>query len=447
MAGLGRDFNRLWGAAAVNNLGDGIVAAAAPLLVASVTSDPLLVGFAAFAQQLPWLLFSLVSGVYVDRLDRRRLIVVVNVIRATVVGGLTLVVALWHEDAVPLLPAVYVAGFLLGTCETLADNASSSLVPTVVASEDLPRANARMMGAFFVINRFVAPPLGAAFFVVAAALPFGVNAVTFVLAGVLIAGLRRAGGTGPDHAARPATPGEAAAGAPGDAPPAARPSLRADIAEGVRWLWSHPAIRMISVSLLLMNITLFSGLSILVLYGQERLGLGEMGYGLFLTSFAIGGLAGALWAPRLQARFSPSLLLRVGLVIETLTHVGLALASTVWAAGAVIVVFGIHGSVWMGVEKTLRQRAVPDRLRGRVEGVFFMFVMGGAALGSFLGGPVARWLGVTGPFWLSAVVMVALTVVAWRPFGRVVDAKAPGTARVVAGGGTLEEPQDHTRSN
>jgi MFS family permease len=400
--GLGRDFNRLWGAAAVSNIGDGIVAAAAPLLVASVTDDPLLVSLAVFAQTLPWLLFSLFSGVVVDRLDRRRLIVVVNVVRGAVIGALALAVAGWQGEASVVLPAVYAAGFLLGTCETLADTAVASLIPAVVASEDLPRANARIQSVFYVINKFAAPPLGAALFVTAAALPFGVNAATFVAAAALIATLRRR--------AAPVTVTSAVA--------RDRPSLRADIAEGVRWLWHHPGIRMISVALCLMNITLMSAMSILVLYARERLGLDEVGYGVFLTASALGGLAGALIAPRLQGAFSPSVLLRAGLVIETLTHVGLGLATSAWVAGPVFVVFGLHASAWGAVEKTLRQRAVPDGLRGRVESVFMMFGMGGTALGALLGGPVARWLGVTGPFWVSAVVMAVLTVVAWRPFGR-----------------------------
>ncbi|MBE1563679.1 MFS family permease [Nonomuraea africana] len=133
---------------------------------------------------------------------------------------------------------------------------------------------------------------------------------------------------------------------------------------------------------------------------------------------AVGLLLGAAIAPRLQARFSDSLLLRVGLVIETLTHVGLALATTAWVAGPVLLAFGVHGSVLGAVITTLRQRAVPDELRGRVDSVYLWFSIGGAALGSLVGGVIARWLGITGPFWMSAVAMTVFTVLAWRPFGR-----------------------------
>ncbi|MDP9847053.1 MFS transporter [Streptosporangium lutulentum] len=417
MAGLGRNFNTLWAATAVSNIGDGIAAAAAPLLVASLTDDPVLVGLAVFVQQVPWLLFSLVSGVFVDRLDRRRLIVVINVLRGLIVGALTL--AVWQDMAT--IPIIYAAGFLLGTCETLGDNASGTLVPMVVKSEDLPRANARMQTVFLVVNQFAAPPVGAALFVVAAALPFGINAVSFVLAAVLISTLRGVR----------------------QVVPAGRRSVRADIGEGMRWLWHHSAIRMLAISLFLMNITLFAGFSILVLYSRERLGLNEYGYGILITVSAVGSLIGVMIAPRLQARFSDSLLLRIGLIIETLTHVGLALATTVWVAGPVLIAFGVHGSILGAVSVTLRQRSVPDELRGRVQSVYMMLVVGGSALGALVGGSIARWLGITGPFWVSAVVMAVLTVVAWRPFGRNFVSSAAHGRQDGHDGGPVEKERRH----
>ncbi|HEY6738446.1 MAG TPA: MFS transporter [Actinopolymorphaceae bacterium] len=400
MAGLGKNFNKLWAAAAVSNIGDGIAAAAAPLLVASITADPVLVGMAVFVQQLPWLLFSLVSGVVVDRLDRQRLIVVVDTVRGVVVALLAL--AVWQDAAT--IPLVYAVGFLLGTCETLGDNASAAMIPAVVRSEDLPRANARLQSVFYVINKFAAPPLGAALFVVAAGLPFGVNAVTFVLAAVLISTMRGV------RTQRSAT--EAAEGTE------EKRSLRADIAEGVRWLWHQSTMRVLTLVLCLMNVTLLAGFSIMVLYARDHLGLGEVGYGVLITASAVGGLLGTLVAPWLQTRVNGSLLLRLGLIVETLTHVGLALAGTWMVAGPVLVAFGLHASVWGAVETTFRQRVVPDRLRGRVQSVFLMLALGGSALGSLIGGPIARLWDVTGPFWMSAVVMAILTLLAWRPFGR-----------------------------
>ncbi|HEY5836282.1 MFS transporter [Streptomyces sp.] len=409
-AGLGRDFRRLWAANSVSTLGDGVVAAAAPLLVASVADDPVLVGLAVFVQQLPWLLFSLVSGVVIDRLDKQRLIVAVDALR----GALTavLAVAVWSGHA--SIPVIYALAFLLGTGETLAATAASTLVPAVVPDELLPKANARLHGSYFVLNKFAGRPLGASLFVLAAALPFGLDAMSFLVSAALVAtmrGVRRERAVGASKEAGRSPEG-------GASPHAGRPSVRADIAEGLRWVWADPVIRMMSVALCLMNVTLTAGMSTLVLYARDRLGMSEVGYGLLLSASAVGGVFGAMLAPRLQARFRASPLLRAGLVVETLTHVGLAASTTAWAAVSVLVAFGVHSSVLGGVETTFRQRRVPEELRGRVHSAFLMFAYGGNVVGAVVGGPLVRWHGVTAPFWCSAVAMTLLTAVAWRPFGR-----------------------------
>ncbi|MBK1784501.1 MFS transporter [Prauserella cavernicola] len=390
-APLGADFGKLWAANAFTNVADGITLAAGPLLISSLTDDPALVAGSVFVQQLPWLLFSLVSGAYVDRLDRRRLLVVVNLLRGLVGTGLALAVF----SGTVTVAAVYVAFFLFGTAETLADNASSAMLPAIVPDEALPRANSRLIALQVVANQFVAPPVGAALFVFAAAAPFGVNAVVFALAAPLLGVLTRQA---------PVTE--------------QRRPLWTEIGEGLRWLWAHRVVRMLAVSISLMNLTMLAAFAILVLYARERLGLGGIGYGLLLTAMAAGGLLGTVVAGRLRVWFADSTLLRTGLVVETLTHVVLAVASTPWVAVVTLVAFGLHGSVWGVVSQTWRQRAVPDRLRGRVNSVYLLFSIGGAALGSLVSGPLAAGFGITAPFWCSAVAMAMLTVVAWRAFAR-----------------------------
>ncbi|MFE1320224.1 MFS transporter [Kitasatospora phosalacinea] len=412
--GLGRGFTSLWSAAAVSSLGDGIVSAAAPLLVTSLTRDPVLVALSVFVQQLPWLLLAPVSGVLVDRVDRRRLTVAANAARAVLTAVLAAAV---YAGAVSL-PLIYAIGLLLGSCAALGDNASSALLPAVVASADLPRANSRMFGTESVLNRLCGPPLGAALFGVAAGLPLTVDALSFAGAAALVSTLRllpRPGPADPSPTAPSPTPSS----------PTGRAPLGHRFTDSLRWLWRQPALRTLTLALCLMNVTLLAAFSVMVLYAREHLGLSGFGYGLLLTASAVGGLAGALVAPRLQGRFSASVLLRLGLVLETLTHVGLALAGSPWVAGAVLGVFGVHGAIWVSVDRTLVQRAVPDELRGRVNSAFMALAVGGSALGALLGGPIARLLGLTGPFWFSAAVMTGLTLFAWRPFGRSIDQVTP----------------------
>ncbi|HEV7657131.1 MAG TPA: MFS transporter [Mycobacteriales bacterium] len=387
----GTGFRRLWAANAVSNVGDGVTLAAGPLLVASLTDNPALISGAVFAQQLPWLLFSLISGAYVDRLDRRVLIAVVNVVRAVVLGGLALAVG----TGMITVGLIYVAFFLLGTGETLADNAAVALVPAIVPAARLPGANARLLGSQIVGNQLLGPPLGAWLFVVAAAIPFGLNAVSFVLAGALIATLPLAAGRPPERDPK---------------------NLRVEIAEGVRWLFRHRVLRMLALSLALMNITFFGAFSILVLWSRERLGFGELGYGLLLTCSAVGGLIGSATAGRLERRFGASTLLRIGLLIETTMHLVLALTRTPWVGCLMIGIFGVHAVIWGAVTIAIRQRVVPDHLRGRVNSVNYLFSVGGSALGALQGGFVARAFGITAPFWLALGVMVVFTAAAWRLF-------------------------------
>ncbi|MEU1884903.1 MFS transporter [Micromonospora rifamycinica] len=389
-ARLGADFIRLWTASAVSNIGDGVTMAAGPLLVASVSNDARLVAGAAFAQQLPWLLFALVSGAYVDRLDRRLLIVVVNLARGVALAALAATVAT-HTVTVPIIYAVV---FLLGTGETLADTAMGALLPAVVVPERLPSANARLAATFTIGQQFVAKPLGAWLFVVAAAAPFGFDALTFVVAAVLIAGIR------------PVPPVQQ---------PGPRITLRGEIVDGVRWLWRQRLVRTLAISMGIGNLAFCAAFAVFVIYCRQRLDLSDVGYGFLLTAFAVGGLFGATVAAKLAHAFGSTAVLRAGLVIEVVTHVTLAVTTTPWVAAVVLVGFSIHAMVWGVIVTSIRQRVVPSGLRGRVGGVYSLLDLGGAALGFLLGGLLAGAWGITTPFWIAAAAMTAVTVGAWRP--------------------------------
>ena len=157
---LGDSFRWLWAATVAGNLGDGLLLAVRPLLLASITSDPFAVALAVFMQRLPWLLFGLLAGAVVDRVDRRLLSAAVDAARAVVVGGLTITIATGTVTA----SIVYAAMFLLGTAETLADNAATALVADTVPTEGLGIANSRLIGSIMVTNQLAGPPIGAALF-------------------------------------------------------------------------------------------------------------------------------------------------------------------------------------------------------------------------------------------------------------------------------------------
>jgi MFS family permease len=235
---LGADFWKLWTSSAVSNLGDGVTMVAGPLLVASITSAPAAVAGAAFAQQLPWLLFALISGAWADRLDRRRLVVTVNAVRAGALGVLAIAIGAGAAG----VPLVLIVCFVLGTGETLADTASAAFVPAIVPELSRPRANSLLYANFNLINQFAAKPLGAWLFVVAAAVPFGVNAVTFAVSALLVAAIRPL---------------------PAPAPSSGR--LWSEIGSGIRFLFAHRLLRTLAVTMAVANLVFCAAFAVSVL--------------------------------------------------------------------------------------------------------------------------------------------------------------------------------------
>ncbi|CAA9557817.1 MAG: Antibiotic efflux protein [uncultured Thermomicrobiales bacterium] len=396
------EFRKLWVSSAVSNLGDGVALVAAPLLAATLTDDPALIAGLALVQRLPWLLFALASGALADRLDRRRAMVVVAACRAVLIGVLG-VAALLDQASLPLLYAVF---FLLSTGETLFDTAAATILPAIVPREVLPRANAQLSATLTVANQFVGPPLGGFLFAAALALPFLLGAGGLATAAAILLTLRGTFRVARE-VGRPAT------------------ALRAEIAEGVRWLWRHRLLRTLALTLAVLNVPLVAQVSIMVLFARERLGFGPEGFGLLLTTYGLGGTLGGLVAGRVIDRLGASRTLRLALLIEIATPAALALARDPFLAGATLALFGCHATVWGALLSSLRQELTPDRLRGRVESVYRLIEYGGAAPGAILGGLLAARLGLAAPFWLGVAAGIILLPFVWGAF----SARAVGEAR------------------
>jgi MFS family permease len=393
---LGRSFRWLLSATLINNAGDGIALAAGPLLVASQTRDPFLVSMALLSEYLPVLLFGVLGGAAADRFDRVRMVVVVNVARAVVLAVLVTTIV----SGTVSIAVVLVALFVLGTAETFADSASSTLIPGLVAREDLGIANARMQGAFLLTNQLLTPPIGAFLFVVGMALPFATNAACFALGAVLVSRVA----TSTRNQLRERT------------------GLGAEMAQGIRWLVAHPPMRTLALTILTFNVTYGAAWSVLVLYAGDRLGMDAVGFGLLTTAVAVGGVVGIVSYGGLERRFPLGDIMRVGLLIETGTHLSLALTTSPAVALATLVVFGAHAFVWGTTSTVVRQRAVPDELLGRVGGVYRVAIVGGMVIGTPIGGLLARTFGITAPFWFAFAGSALLVAILWRQFDHIVHA-------------------------
>lgn len=386
-AAWGTDFRRLLASSWSTNLADGLALAAGPLLVASLTSDPFLVALAATVQWVPPLLLGLLAGGIADRVDRRRHLLLVNGLRVLIMAVLT-VAAVTGTITVGLALALL---FALAVAEVFADTTTQTLLPMLIDRSALPTANARLQGGFVVGNQLAGPAIGAGLFAVAVGWPFGVQVVLLTLGTLLLVRLRLPPLERADDAGR----------------------LHHDIAEGFRWSMRHPAVRTLLLTILIFNVTFGAGWSVLVLYTTERLGLGPVGFGLLTTVMAVGGLLGMAVYGALTRRLSLGWLMRFGLIVETLTHLVLALTTSVFVAAPILFLFGVHEFVWGTTSTTIRQRAVPPALQGRVGGVYRTAVFGGLVVGSFIGGVLAQHFGIVAPLWFAFAGSAAFVVLIW----------------------------------
>ena len=198
--------------------------------------------------------------------------------------------------------------------------------------------------------------------------------------------------------------------------------VRQDIAEGFRWVRHNAAVRTLVLTIFTFNITFGAAWSVLVLYATQRLGLGEIGFGLVTTVGALGGLVGVVSYGWITRQVSLGDLMRIGLVIETFTHLGLALTTSPAVALPIFFVFGAHAFVWGTTSITVRQRAVPTALQGRVGSVNLVGVFGGLVVGSGVGGLLAQHWGLTAPFWFAFAGSAVFVVLIWRQLSHIAHA-------------------------
>lgn len=377
---LGARYRKLLAATTISNLGDGVGQIAYPWLASAVTRDPLLVSLVVVAQRLPWLVFTLPAGVITDRIDRRRAMVAMNVLR----GCLTLIVAvavlgrrgdLPGPDEVDLVVGtttglyllVLVATLLLGMAEVLADNCGQTFMPALVHADDLERANGRLWAAESVANTFVGPPLGSVLLFAAFSLPFFVDAGSFFVAAALVWLI----------------PGTFRAERVEDAAPQ---HWRAELAEGVRWLWRHELLRSMAIILGLMNFASMLGGATLVLYAQEVLEVGPVLFTVLGFGLALGGILGGTFASAISTRLGSGTCLALTLGGATVVAT-VIFALPYWPVVMVMFAFmALLGTLWNVITVSLRQRIIPSHLLGRVNSVYRFFAWGMMPIGAAAGG-------------------------------------------------------------
>jgi MFS family permease len=384
-------FNRLLAASTLSNLGDGVVIAAFPLLAASLSSSPQVVAGMTAAATLPWLLFGLPAGVVVDRVDRVRLMWMIDLARAAAVAVLGLLIV----QGTAGLPVLYSVVFVLGMAETLFDSAAMAVVPAVIEGPALERANGRLFAAQLTANQFVGPPLGALLFGKATSLPPLVDALTFVASAALLIGIK----------------------VQRDGVPVKRRSLPTELREGLTWVWRQRDIRSLAVGAAVINLAHTGAMAVLVLWATDILGLSDVGFGALFVVAAVGALLGSLSAGRVAGKLGrkPTVLISILAMAISLMAIGLTRSVVVTSIG--MLTMSVGAEFWNVVAVSYRQSATPDRLRGRVMSAYRFIAYGSFPIGALLGGWIADRFGLQATFVAGGVIIGVLLAFMTRRLG------------------------------
>jgi MFS family permease len=391
-AALGARFSRFWLAAGLSGMGDGISLTAAPLVASKITDDPRLIAGVTMALTLPYVVFGIPAGVLVDRFDRRRSMAVIDFVRFGAVATFTLTVLFGQ----PTLALLYLVFFVIGTGETYFRNASQALVPTLVSRDMLMHANGRLVATQNATTQFIGPMVGAALFLQAAWLPFGVDALTFLVSAVLLTTLRPA--APPDGFLATPRTGRVLGG------------LLADMTTGARWLWRHRLLRNLAAMAGSLNFVSSGAMAVLVVYAHEALGLNDFGYAALLVAEAVGAVLAAPVAPALARRIGRDYALVLVAAAHVVACLALWLVPLWWVTLVAFFVAACGAVTWDVVVVALRQTLIPDQLQGRVNSVYRLVAWGAIPLGAGAAGVVSHAFGPPAVYGFGAAVMTLIMV-------------------------------------
>ncbi len=382
---LGADYWRLWTSSGLSNLADGTFKVSLPLVAIQFTQSPTLIAGLAFALTVPWLLFALPAGALADRMDRRRAMLGANLVRA----GLAAVLGLAVVFDFASIWLLYLIGFCIGTAETIYDTSAQSILPQIVSRDRLSQANGQLYAGEVTANEFLGPPLGGALVAVSAVVAFAAPAALWIAAvGALlvVAGRFRVARTEPS-------------------------TLRADIVEGLRFLWHQRVLRAMAVMTGLFNLATSATFAIMVLYAvgpASAMRLTDTGYGVLLAALAGGSIIGSLIAAPVERVLGRSASLVLNYLASALLVGISALTANPYLIGAAFFIGSITIVISNVVIVSLRQRIAPDRLLGRVNSGYRLVAWGTKPLGAVIGGGLAQLFGLRAVFAIMAVVILAL---------------------------------------
>ncbi|WP_420335314.1 MFS transporter [Roseibium sp.] len=382
-------FAMLWTATVVSNVGTWMHDVGAGWLMTTLSPSPVMVSLVQAATTLPVFLFALVAGAVADIVDRRRLLLIVNLLMGVVAGLFAVVVASGQATVELLL----LFTFLLGTGAAFVAPAWQAIVPSLVPKKDLSSAVAlNSMG--INISRAIGPALaGVLITAVGLASPFALNALSFV--GILAALVFWK----PEHKTEKKLPPE--------------PVFSA-IQTGVRYALHSPALK----STLLRAIAFFLFASaywaMLPLIAKDLLSGGPGLYGMLLGCVGGGAVLGALLLPKIRKRLGADNTVAAGTIGTALVLAVFALVPSAFAAYAISLLAGFS---WIAVLSSLNvsaQASLPEWVRARGLSIYLTVFFGSMSLGSVIWGQVASFAGIPTALLAAAIFLLVMLALVRR---------------------------------
>jgi MFS family permease len=360
---LSSDFRKFWAGQTISNLGSSFTQWAVPILVYDLTHSALKLGVATAATFLPFLLFGLPLGAWMDRVDRKRAMIALDSVNAVVILSIPLV-ATFGDLNVWL---IYAVTFIQSTIFIAFSAGEFAAIPSLVSKEDLVTANGRIQASYSAAQ--VAGPLlaGALLSVLPLTWVLTFDAGSFAISALSLSLVRRSFNVAGDETKE-------------------RKSILHDVREGLRYVLSHPVLRNISVMMALINFVGASTYAQLVLFATERLDASKREIGLLFAAGSAGVVVTGLLAGRLRKRFSFTALAMTSLMLMGGCLIIFAGMRWYWAALPFWAAAGGLGILFNINTGSLRQAIVPDHLLSRVMSIAAVLAWSAIPAGALLGG-------------------------------------------------------------
>ena len=385
-------FTKLWSASAASNVADGLLKTAAPLLATTLTQNPVWISLLAALVMLPWLFFAIPIGGLVDRINRRQMLVVANVIRLSAV----LLIAVTVGFDLITLPILFFASFLFGVGEVIYDTTIQAMIPQVLEKSQLERGNGRLEVTAVMLGEFLGAPLSGLLFAASIALPFAFGSVGVLAAVILVMAIPR------DFSIHSV-----------EYEPKEKTGFWEDIRFGIRYLYEDK--KLLKLVLLTASVGFFfaASSSTTVLFLTQTLGASYAIFGFIIAAPAVGAIIGSFLAPKFSEKYGRTDTLAVAIVLSSAFTLIQGFSPNYIVFGLLLMTGSVVITAWNILLMSTYHQIIPSHLFGRIHGTRRTLVWGLMPIGSLVGGAIAT-IDLRLPFFVGGAACLILAIAGFK---------------------------------